>query len=100
MTSASRFEKRSRSGPSKGASLPIVHGSSPCRWQQTSTEARETTAATKQGKQMNTRTRLREIVAEPGLSVWPGAYDALSAKLIERAGFDAIVAGGDAAIGS
>jgi 2-methylisocitrate lyase-like PEP mutase family enzyme len=49
---------------------------------------------------MNTRTRLREIVAEPGLSVWPGAYDALSAKLIERAGFDAIVAGGYAAIGS
>src|SRR5580698_3342096 len=49
---------------------------------------------------MNTRTRLREIVASPGLSVWPGAYDALSAKLIERAGFDAMVAGGYAAIGS
>jgi 2-methylisocitrate lyase-like PEP mutase family enzyme len=49
---------------------------------------------------MNTRTRLRAIVAEPGLSIWPGAYDALSAKLIERAGFDAMVAGGYAAIGS
>jgi 2,3-dimethylmalate lyase len=49
---------------------------------------------------MNTRTRLREIVTAPGLSVWPGAYDALSAKLIERAGFDAMVAGGYAAIGS
>jgi methylisocitrate lyase len=46
------------------------------------------------------RTRLREIIAQPGLSVWPGAYDALSAKLIEQAGFDAMVAGGYAAIGS
>jgi len=49
---------------------------------------------------MNARARLREIVREPGLSVWPGAYDALSAKIIERAGFDALVAGGYAAIGS
>lgn len=49
---------------------------------------------------MTARTRLREIIAQPGLSVWPGAYDALSAKLIEQAGFDAMVAGGYAAIGS
>lgn len=49
---------------------------------------------------MTTRTRLREIIDAPGLSVWPGAYDALSAKLIEHAGFDALVAGGYAAIGS
>jgi methylisocitrate lyase len=49
---------------------------------------------------VSTRTRLREIINAPGLSVWPGAYDALSAKLIERAGFDALVAGGYAAIGS
>lgn len=49
---------------------------------------------------MDARERLREIIAQPGLSVWPGAYDALSARLIEQAGFDAIVAGGYAAIGS
>jgi len=49
---------------------------------------------------MDARERLREIIAQPGLSVWPGAYDALSARLIEQAGFDAMVAGGYAAIGS
>src|SRR5215831_9711554 len=32
-------------------------------------------------------TRLREALARPGLLVVPGAYDALSAKLIEEAGF-------------
>jgi methylisocitrate lyase len=49
---------------------------------------------------MSTRTRLREIIAGSGLSVWPGAYDAMSARLIERAGFDAVCAGGYAGIGS
>lgn len=34
--------------------------------------------------------QLRELIREPGISVMPGAYDALSAILAERAGFDAV----------
>jgi methylisocitrate lyase len=49
---------------------------------------------------LTTRTQLRTILARPGLTVWPGAYDGLSAKLIERAGFEVVGAGGYAAIGS
>jgi methylisocitrate lyase len=49
---------------------------------------------------MNLRKRLRELIAAPGLTVLPGAYDALSARIIERAGFDAILAGGYAANGA
>jgi 2,3-dimethylmalate lyase len=33
--------------------------------------------------------RLRELMARPGLVVAPGCYDALSARLVEEAGFDA-----------
>lgn len=44
--------------------------------------------------------RLRELLARPGLLVLPGAYDALSARIIEAAGFEALVCGGFAAIGS
>jgi 2-methylisocitrate lyase-like PEP mutase family enzyme len=36
------------------------------------------------------RARLRELLAGPGPLVAPGAYDALSARLIEQAGFDAV----------
>ena len=36
---------------------------------------------------MNRVQRLRELLAAPGLEVMPCCYDALSAKLIERAGF-------------
>jgi 2,3-dimethylmalate lyase len=46
------------------------------------------------------RRRLRELIAQPGCLVMPGAYDGLSARLIESAGFDALSAGGYAAIGS
>ena len=46
------------------------------------------------------RKRFRQLIAAPRLLVMPGAYDALSARLIEAAGFDAVVAGGYAAIGS
>jgi len=49
---------------------------------------------------MNARKKLREILARPGLTVMPGAYDALSAKLIEAEGYEAMVAGGYAGIGS
>ena len=46
------------------------------------------------------RAQFRELIAAPELTVMPGAYDALSARLIEAAGFPALVAGGYAAIGS
>ena len=49
---------------------------------------------------MNARKKLRELLARPGLVVMPGAYDALSARLIEAEGYEAIVAGGYAGIGS
>jgi len=39
---------------------------------------------------MRTTTRLRELLASPDLIVAPGAYDALSARLIAQAGFPAI----------
>ena len=34
-------------------------------------------------------TRLRELIARPGCVIAPGAYDALSARMIARAGFEA-----------
>ena len=39
---------------------------------------------------MSVTTRLRELLAQPGLLVAPGAYDALSARLIAQAGFSAV----------
>ena len=44
--------------------------------------------------------RLRELIARPGTLPMPGAYDALSARIIEAHGFEAIVVGGYAASGS
>jgi methylisocitrate lyase len=38
--------------------------------------------------------RLRESIAEPGVTPLPGSYDALSAKLAERAGFEAVFTSG------
>jgi 2,3-dimethylmalate lyase len=38
---------------------------------------------------MRTTTRLRQMLAEPGIVVAPGAYDGFSARLIEAAGFKA-----------
>ncbi len=35
-------------------------------------------------------TRLRELIARPGCTMAPGAYDALSARMIARAGFEAV----------
>src|SRR3977135_4634615 len=49
---------------------------------------------------MSLRKRLRALIAAPGLTVLPGAYDALSARIIAREGFDAVMAGGYAANGS
>ncbi len=49
---------------------------------------------------MNVRKRLREIMSGKRLVLMPGAYDALSARIIESEGFEAVVAGGYAGIGS
>ena len=49
---------------------------------------------------MNVRKKLRALMAQPGLTLMPGAYDALSARIIEAQGFEAIGAGGYAAVGS
>lgn len=46
------------------------------------------------------RKHFHDLIAAPGLTVMPGAYDGLSARLIEQAGFPALSAGGYAAIGS
>jgi len=42
----------------------------------------------------------KQLIARPGLALVPGAYDALSARIIEAQGFEAVLAGGYAAVGS
>jgi methylisocitrate lyase len=49
---------------------------------------------------MTPRQKLRAIMAGKRLVLMPGAYDALSARIIEAEGFEAVVAGGYAAVGS
>jgi methylisocitrate lyase len=49
---------------------------------------------------MNARKKFRAIMAGKKLVLMPGAYDALSARIVEAEGFGAIVAGGYAGIGS
>src|SRR3954464_11957780 len=49
---------------------------------------------------MNERKKLRAIMAGKRLGLMPGAYDALSARIIEAEGFQALVAGGYAGVGS
>ena len=39
---------------------------------------------------MRPTTRLRKMLNEPGIIVAPGAYDCLTAKIIEREGFPAV----------
>lgn len=46
------------------------------------------------------RKRFRELVAAKETLIMPGAYDALSVKIIESVGFQAAAAGGYAALGS
>jgi len=48
---------------------------------------------------MSRRKRFRELIDAPGMVYAPGAYDALSARIIEAQGFDVVVAGGYAAVG-
>jgi len=44
---------------------------------------------------MNARKKLRELIAHKGYTIVPGAYDPLTAKLVQLAGFDAVyVTGG------
>ena len=49
---------------------------------------------------MTARKKLKAIMAGEKLVLMPGAYDALSARVIESEGFEAIVAGGYAGVGS
>ena len=49
---------------------------------------------------MSLRKRYRQLLINPGLLVMPGVYDALSARIAVAAGFEAIAAGGYAAVGS
>jgi 2-methylisocitrate lyase-like PEP mutase family enzyme len=46
------------------------------------------------------RRRFRALIAAPDTLLMPGAHDALSARIIAREGFQAIVAGGYAALGT
>jgi 2-methylisocitrate lyase-like PEP mutase family enzyme len=48
----------------------------------------------------STRKKLRALMTGKRLVLMPGAYDALSARIIEAEGLEAIMAGGYAAIGS
>ena len=49
---------------------------------------------------MTPRKKLKAIMADKKLVLMPGGYDALSARVIEAEGFEAIVAGGYAGVGS
>jgi len=49
---------------------------------------------------MSVRRRFRELIGAPELLVLPGVYDGLSARIAEASGFHALVAGGNAAVGS
>ena len=49
---------------------------------------------------MTPRKKLRAIMAGKKLVLMPGCYDALSARVIEAEGFEGVVAGGYAAVGS
>ena len=49
---------------------------------------------------MSTATQLRELLAAPEILVMPGCYDAMSARLIERAGFKSTFMGGFAVAAS
>jgi methylisocitrate lyase len=49
---------------------------------------------------MSLRKKLRALIARPGLLLIPGAYDAMSARLIEAEGFEAVGCGGGVTVGS
>ena len=39
---------------------------------------------------MRPRSRMRELIGRRGYTMVPGAYDTLTARLVEQAGFDAV----------
>ena len=39
---------------------------------------------------MKTATRLRQLIRQPEMVVAPGAYDGITARLIEQAGFSVV----------
>ena len=39
---------------------------------------------------MNGRQKLRRLIGQPGYTMMPGAYDTLTARLVEQAGFEAV----------
>ena len=49
---------------------------------------------------MNLRKKFRALMSGKRLVLMPGAYDGLSARIMEAEGFEALCAGGYAAIGS
>ncbi|HEY4125238.1 MAG TPA: oxaloacetate decarboxylase [Rhizomicrobium sp.] len=46
------------------------------------------------------RKRYRDVLKRPGMTLSPGAYDALSARIMEYCGFEILGGGGYAAVGS
>jgi len=49
---------------------------------------------------MNSTTRLRQLLQQPGMLVAPGAHDVMSARIVEAEGFQAVYLGGFAASAS
>ncbi|MCR4345261.1 MAG: isocitrate lyase/phosphoenolpyruvate mutase family protein [Candidatus Scalindua sp.] len=43
---------------------------------------------------MNKSNLLRKRLAEPGIILSPGVYDCLSAKIVERTGFEVVITSG------
>ncbi len=39
---------------------------------------------------MNARRKLRELIARKGYTIVPGAYDPLTARLVQMTGFEAV----------
>ena len=49
---------------------------------------------------MKSTTKLRQLLTRPGMLIAPGAYDVMTARLVEAEGFDAVYLGGFAASAS
>src|SRR3954464_10721430 len=93
--SASRSSTPMRSRAGKGASPLTSRG---CRAPRIAVP--DTRGLDPWSNDMNERKKLRAIMAGKRLVLMPGAYDALSARIIEAEGFQALVAGGYAGVGS
>lgn len=49
---------------------------------------------------MNKNKRLRKLLDEPGIIVAPGVYDGISARIVQKLGFDACYLGGHSSVAS